>query len=312
MLALVFDNELELKEVPDPRPGPGEALVRVELAGICNTDLEILKGYMGFTGIFGHEFVGRVEESGRPDLVGKRVVGEINVGCGKCRWCRAGMERHCPNRTTLGIAGRNGSFAHYLVLPEKNLLEVPDSVSDEKAVFVEPLAAALEIRDQVNIPPAASLCVIGDGKLGLLTVMSLLPVSPDISVIGHHPERSKLIGGQVEWIEESASGRRFDLVVETSGSPSGLKTALAITRPRGTLVLKSTYAGTVEADLSGLVIDEISLVGSRCGRFRPALKLLEKGLLDPRPLIARRYDLRDYRKAFTAAKGNLKILLDIP
>ncbi|MFH1038366.1 MAG: alcohol dehydrogenase catalytic domain-containing protein [PVC group bacterium] len=315
MKALVFDRTLELKDVPIPERKPGEALIRVHLSGICNTDIEITKGYMGFSGIPGHEFVGRVEKSDDPGLIGRRVVGEINTGCGRCRWCRRGLERHCPDRTVLGIVRRNGAFAEFLVLPDRNLLPVPDELSDDLAVFTEPLAAAVEIGEQIHLDPSASICVIGDGKLGILAAWTLGLFCPDLTVLGRHPERAPLLVEKgLRWTRSLKDRKAtFDIVVESSGSPAAWDLAVGLTRPRGTIVLKSTVAAGRETNLSPLVVNEITVVGSRCGLFQPALNLLEKGLVDPSPLIDSRYDLADYAAAFDRARSHtLKVLLGMP
>ena len=316
MQALVFEGRLSLAEVPKPHI-PGEALVRVSMAGICKTDVEICKGYMDFRGILGHEFCGVVEDSPDRTLVGKRVVGEINASCQACRWCAQGLGRHCPDRTVLGISGRNGAMAEYLTLPVANLLEVPPSVSDEMAVFVEPLAAALEIPDQVQIRPDSRVLVIGDGKLGLLIAMVLRLSGCEALLVGRHPEKLALFAGNngrtitVDMLLQSSE--RFDLVVEASGSPRGWELAVDRVRPRGTIVLKSTYHGGLNFNPAALVINEITLVGSRCGPFAPALRLMEAGLVDPTPLISAVYSLDQAEEAFLKSqdKRALKVLLKV-
>ncbi|HEY76974.1 MAG TPA: alcohol dehydrogenase catalytic domain-containing protein [Thermoflexia bacterium] len=321
MRALVYDGEaLRLREdYPQPVPPPGEALVRVRLAGICNTDLEIVRGYMGFQGVLGHEFVGTVVEcadgTAAPSLVGRRVVGEINAYCGECPTCRAGRPTHCPNRTTLGIWGRDGAFAEYLTLPARNLYPVPDGLPDEAAVFTEPLAAALEILEQVHIRPTDRVVVLGDGKLGLLVAQVVALLGCDLVVVGRHPEKLAILArrGVSTALAGETDGLVADVVVECTGRPEGFATAKRLLRPRGTLVLKSTYHGQVEADLTALVVDEISLVGSRCGPFPPALRLLQRGLVDVRPLISEIYPLSEGEKAFARAAepGTLKVLLRV-
>jgi threonine dehydrogenase-like Zn-dependent dehydrogenase len=327
MLALVYDGEaLQVRDnYPQPVPLPGEALVRVRLAGICNTDMEIARGYMGFRGVLGHEFVGTVEEcaagsepqseAGCRTLIGQRVVGEINAYCGECPTCRAGRPTHCPNRTTLGIWGRDGAFAEYLTLPVRNLHIVPDGVPDEVAVFTEPLAAALEILEQVYLRPTDRVVVLGDGKLGLLVAQVLVLTGCDLIVVGHHREKLDILArrGIPTALESEAEGLTADVVVECTGKPEGFAAARRILRPRGTLVLKSTYHGQVEADLTGLVVDEIILVGSRCGPFPPALRLLQRGLVDVQPLISAVYPLARGVEAFARAAepGVLKVLLRV-
>lgn len=317
MHALVYDGEtLQVREdYPRPVPPPGEALVRVRLAGICNTDLEIVRGYMGFRGVLGHEFVGVVEECTDPNLVGRRVVGEINAYCGDCAFCRAGMPTHCPHRRTLGIMGRDGAFAEYLTLPVRNLHVVPDTISDEEAVFTEPLAAALEILEQVHLRPTDRVVVLGDGKLGLLVAQALALTGCDLLAVGRHREKLAVLArrGIPTALESEVEGLTADAVVECTGRPEGFAAARRILRPRGTLVLKSTYHGRVEADLTGLVVDEITLVGSRCGPFPPALRLLQRGWVDVRALVSATYPLAQGVEAFARAAepGALKVLLRV-
>jgi len=303
------------EDYPRPVPPPGEALVRVRLAGICNTDLEIVRGYMGFRGVLGHEFVGTVEEAEDRSLIGQRVVGEINAYCGECPTCQAGRPTHCPHRTTLGIWGRDGAFAEYLTLPVRNLHTVPDAISDEEAVFTEPLAAALEILEQVHLRPTDRVVVLGDGKLGLLVAQVLALMGCDLLAVGRHREKLAILArrGIPTVLESEAEGLAADVVVECTGRPEGFAAARRILRPRGTLVLKSTYHGRVEADLTGLVVDEITLVGSRCGPFPPALRMLERGLVDVRSLISAVYPLAQGVEAFARAAepGVLKVLLRV-
>jgi alcohol dehydrogenase len=248
---------------PTPAPAPDEALVRVTLAGICNTDLELLRGYMGFRGVPGHEFAGVVERAaGHENWEGRRVVGEINAACGGCEACRAGRERHCPSRTVLGILGRDGAFAERLALPVRNLHAIPESVPDEEAVFAEPLAAACEVLEQVPVRPSDCVVVLGDGKLGLLCAQVLTTAGCGVTVVGHHPERFDwLRRGGIRTREErdvAGDAGSADLVVEATGRPEGFRLARRLVRPRGTVVLKSTYAGDIQADMTGLVVDEIT------------------------------------------------------
>jgi len=316
MKALRFvNNQLELSEIPRP-DNESEALVQVVASGICNTDLEIVRGYAGFEGTIGHEFVGVVEEAaGAPELKGKRVVGEINAGCGHCALCLAGDARHCPERTVLGIVGRDGCHAEFLRLPARNLLAVPDSVSDAQAVFTEPLAAAYGITEQVEVRPETRVGVIGDGKLGILCALSLGLKSKNVSLIGKHPAKLAIAEkGDVEGILlENAGALKgvFDVVVEASGSESGFATALDLLRPRGKLVLKSTFHGKPEWEAWRVVVDEITIVGSRCGRFAPALDILEKRLVDVEALIDEEFSLSDGVRAMEQAgkKGAMKMLL---
>jgi threonine dehydrogenase-like Zn-dependent dehydrogenase len=314
MRALVYDGQLRLVEdYHRPEPPPGEALVRVQLAGICNTDLEIVRGYRSFRGVLGHEFVGLVEECANESLVGQRVVGEINCYCGECPTCRAGAPTHCPNRTTLGIWERDGAFADYLSLPVANLHTVPEVVSDEAAVFVEPLAAALEILEQVQIKPTDRVVVLGDGKLGLLVAQVLGLTGCDLAVGGRHEEKLAILQrrGIDARLADELPPDKADVVVECTGHPSGFAAARGLVRPRGTLVLKSTFHGNIEVNLSMLVVDEITLIGSRCGPFAPALRLLERGLVDVESLISATYPLDEGLAAFEQVQKRrmLKVLL---
>ena len=321
MRALRFvDKKLSLADVLRPER-PAEALVRVVKSGICNTDLEIVRGYAGFEGTIGHEFVGVVEMADdAPELIGKRVVGEINAGCGVCDRCRTGDPRHCPARTVLGIVGRDGAHAEYLQLPSRNLLVVPENVSDEQAVFAEPLAAAYGITEQVDIGPETKVAVIGDGKLGLLCAMVLATVPCDLLVIGKHQSKLDIlrnVGIRVRAIggasDPEQSPRDADVVVECTGSALGFESARRMLRPRGTLVLKSTYEGLLECNMTMVVVDEITVIGSRCGPFAAALRLLETKRVNVAPLIHARFPLEDGARAFDKAreKGVLKVLLDV-
>lgn len=316
MKALRFENgELRITDVDTPHRG-GEALVRVTTAGICNTDLEIVRGYAHFSGTLGHEFVGVVEDSPDRRQIGRRVVGEINAGCGECEECDAGDSRHCPNRTVLGIVGRDGAFAEYLVLPPQNLLVVPDEVSDWQAVFTEPLAAACEILDQVKILPEHRVVVIGDGKLGQLIARVLATTGCRLLLVGKHADKLRLAADAgIDTIELDRltvdPARRFDFVVEASGAQGGLKLALDLVRPRGTIVLKSTFHGPAQLDTWRIVVEEISVIGSRCGRFSRALDLLARGAVDVKPLVAAEYALPHGLAAMSRAAepGTLKVLL---
>ncbi len=318
MRAILCDNGLRYDPAyPDPTlPPPGETLVRVRLAGICNTDLELVRGYMAFRGVLGHEFVGEVVQGPDSAWVGRRVVGDINAACygSGCEACRAGRHTHCPNRTTLGISGRNGAFADYLTLPQANLYAVPDSLPDELAVFTEPLAAACEILEQVKLSPTDRVVVLGDGKLGLLVAAVLRLTGCDLTLVGRHAEKLALAeswGVPVRLAGEPLPPQRADVAVECTGSPAGFAEAVRLLRPRGTLVLKSTFHGDLSVNMSGLVVDEIVLVGSRCGPFAPALRLMAAGLVDPRPLISAAFPLAEAEAAFAraTAPGVLKILL---
>ncbi len=313
MQALYFDGNLKLKELPLPQPGPGEALVRVRLAGVCRTDLEVLKGYHDFRGIPGHEFVGEVMGPPESSLRGQRVVGEINIACGVCSRCRQGLARHCQGRRVLGLRAKDGAFADFLTLPEENLHPVPPAMADEVAVFVEPLAAALAVSEAAPTTPGQRVLVVGDGRLGLLVSFTLALRGPEVHLVGHHVEHLRLAEpyGVRTWLEEELSLGEFDLVVEASGSSDGLALALARVRPQGTVVLKSTFAGHMPLDPALVVVPEVRLVGSRCGPFPAALRLLERGWLDPWPLISRVFPLSQGLAAldFAQKKGVLKVLL---
>lgn len=308
------DGELTLRDVPKPVPVPGEALVRVRLSGICGTDLQLVRGYYPFTGVIGHEFVGDVVESPDPEWVGARVVGEINASCGMCEACFEGRPTHCENRTVLGITNRNGAHAEYLTLPLENLHRVDDSVSDEAAVFAEPIAAAAEILTQVTIIPGTRVLLIGAGRLGQLVAQVLQSTGADLRVVARYDHQKALLhAAGIATIEpEAVEPRRWDVVVEATGSPSGFDLAASALRPRGTLVLKSTYKGEITIDLAPFVVDEITIIGSRCGPFEAALGYLEMGAVDPVPLIAARYPLADAIEAMRVAAqpGTMKVLLE--
>ncbi len=316
MKGLWLENQqLQLKtDLPIPEPSTDEALVRVLQAGVCNTDLELLRGYYPYQGILGHEFVGVVEQ-GPQHLINQRVVGEINAVCGKCRFCRGGSPTHCENRTVLGIVNRNGAFADYLTLPITNLHPVPDNVGTDVATFTEPLAAALEIQQQVSIGENQRVLVVGDGKLGQLVAQTLALTGCDLLVIGRHPEKLANLAarGIKTGLETAVTERSFDLAVECTGNPQGFELARRSLCPRGILVLKSTYAGKLTLDASALVVDEITVIGSRCGPFAPALELLESQQVDVEPLIQGRYPLEEGLKAFETAqrRGVLKVLVEI-
>jgi threonine dehydrogenase-like Zn-dependent dehydrogenase len=314
MRALAIERgTLDLRHRPVPAR-PDECLLRVSLAGICGTDLEILAGYAGFTGVLGHEFVGIVEHAPDADAswIGRRVVGEINIGCGSCRFCRDGVKEHCTSRTVLGIRGRDGAFADYVSLPAVNLHAVPDTVSDEAAVFVEPLAAACRVLEQLPGPPTSiDAAVVGDGRLGLLVSQVLVRSGARVTIFGRHEDKLRLARNWgADTIRES-SRPKFDVVVEATGRPAGLDAALSLVRPRGTIVLKSTIHGTAPISTTPIVVDEVTLIGSRCGPFSKALDLLTAGTIDVAPLISARYPLTEWRQAFDAAKACLKVLLDL-
>ena len=321
MKAVVFDNELKFdSNYTKPTPKEGEALIRVTLAGICNTDYEITKGYMGYVGILGHEFVGVVEEVNGADQtwVGKRVVAEISWGCDdpNCEWCAKKNYRHCPNRHTIGIWKKDGCMAEYLTVPTNILFEVPENVTDEQAVFVEPLAAACEILEQLHIEPTSKVLVLGDGKLGLTTALTLNAHNLDVLLVGKHQNKldiAKAQGVRTQLLSDFIPEKKYDVVVEATGSASGFETSMSLTKPRGVLVLKSTVATGKELNLAPIVIDEITVLGSRCGQFGPALRLLEKNRIDFTPFISGVYSIDNALEAFEANKDKetLKILLKI-
>jgi threonine dehydrogenase-like Zn-dependent dehydrogenase len=314
MKALIFDGQARLASgLPVPDPAPGEARIRMLLAGICNTDLEIVRGYAGFQGILGHEFVGVVDSTEDQALAGRRVVGAINIGCGSCRFCRAGMPEHCLSRQAVGIRGRDGALAEFFCLPAANLLPVPDSVPDRAAVFAEPLAAACSVLARVHVRPADRVLVLGDGKLGLLAAQVLAHTGCNLTAVGRHEENLAILAarGIDTRMDDAAEDGMADVVVDCSGTPSGFQAAQRLVRPRGTIVLKSTYHGPVQADLSQLVVDEIRLVGSRCGPMDAALRLLADQRIDVIPLIHAEYSIDDAELALehAARPGTLKVLV---
>jgi threonine dehydrogenase-like Zn-dependent dehydrogenase len=322
MLGLWLENRVLClrDDVPMPAPQPGEALVRVRCAGICATDVELLRGYYPYTGVPGHEFAGTVEDVHAGDAAwrGARVVGEINASCGACAACGRGHRTHCERRTTLGIRGRHGAFAEYLCLPVENLHRVPDTVSTDAAVFTEPLAAALEIQEQVAVGAGDRVLVVGAGKLGQLVAQTLALTGCALAVVcrdaGTGSGKAALLDarGIAAVAPGDVAARGFDVAVECTGNPAGFDLARRALRPRGTLVLKSTYAGALTLDASSLVVDEITLVGSRCGPFAPALELLAAGRVDVTPLVHAHYALRDGLAAFAHAQqpGALKVLFE--
>jgi threonine dehydrogenase-like Zn-dependent dehydrogenase len=309
------DQQLQFRtDLPQPQPSEGEALVRVLCAGICNTDLELLRGYYPYTGVIGHEFVGVVEQ-GPTRLINQRVVGEINAACGHCHYCQTGCPTHCEHRTVLGIMNRHGAFAEYLTLPASNLHLVSDSISTEAATFTEPVAAALEIQEQLPIDVGDRILVVGDGKLGQLIAQTLALTGCSLLVVGRHPKKLanlEALGIQTSCVD-TIENRTFDVAVDCTGNPAGFETARQALRPRGTLVMKSTYAGNLSLDASALVVDEITVMGSRCGPFPKALTVLENGQVKVQPLIHTRYPLAEGLKAFEQAqkRGTLKVLLQM-
>lgn len=323
MLAAVIEQgELRLCQRPKPVPGPDEALVQVRQAGICNTDIELTKGYMHFSGVPGHEFVGRVVQAeAAPELVGTRVTAEINLGCGTCPTCRKHDARHCPNRRTLGIAGKDGAFAEYLTVPVANLHVVPEGVSDTEAVFVEPLAAALEPGQQLHLTADQSVLVLGDGKLGILCACGLRYLVPGLVLAGRHSRKLALAAAQgvaTRLAEDPAALTRefgrFDVVIEATGRPQGLSYALELVRPEGTVVLKTTTFAHATLNMAKVVVDEVNLVGSRCGNFALAMAYLRDRLVDVMPLVESIRPVQECAQAMeTAARpGAMKVLLSMP
>jgi alcohol dehydrogenase len=318
MKAIVFDTKLKyFEDYPTPEPEVNEALIKVQIAGICNTDLEIIRGYMGFMGVLGHEFVGLVEKVNGPEqhLIGKRVVGEINCYCGSCDYCQKGLKTHCPKRTTLGIVNKDGAFAEHLTLPVSNLWTVPSELPDEVVVFTEPLAAAYEILEQIHLQHSNRVLVLGDGKLGLLCAFVLNLAGLEVTLCGNHRDKLRIASGQgilTILRADFAPDKTYDVVIEATGAAAGFETALQCVRPRGQIVLKSTIAAGKEMNLTPLVIDEVTLVGSRCGPFGPALRDMTKGLFPLHKMITAAYCPEQFKEAFTKAneQGNLKVLFD--
>ena len=314
MKALRFDGQ-NLNYIKDyPKPQIGETLVKVSMAGICGTDLEILQGYMSYVGVLGHEFVGVVVESENKALIGKRVVGEINVGCEKCDSCKKGMQRHCPNRSVLGILNRDGAFAEFLALPEKNLHVIPDSITDRQAVFIEPIAAAFEIKEQVLLKPEWHVAIVGDGRLSQLIISVLKTSCLDLTCFGRHQnklERLEKLGTRTKIGIEPDEEFSYDLVIEATGSNSGFIDSMKLVKPRGTVILKSTIASKENLDLTPAIINEITLVGSRCGPFRPAINALASGIISVDGLIDSEFPLEKFKEAFEQAKNSkiLKVVL---
>lgn len=314
MKAAYFDGTKILLKDDYPTPNLGEALIKVRLAGICGTDLEMIQGYASYTGVLGHEFVGEVVESANKDLIGKRIVGEINAGCGKCQMCTTGLERHCSQRTVLGIYKRDGAFAQYLSLPEKNLHVIPDSISDEQAVFVEPLAAAFEIEEQLHIEKDSKIAILGDGRLAQLIMRVLRINHSNITCFGRHAKKLQLaekIGIKTKTVISPYDEHAFDVVIEATGRESGFLDTMKLAKPRGIVVLKSTIASKNKLDLTPAIVNEITFVGSRCGPFRPAIQALASGVIHVDDLIDSVYPLDKLSDALDAARSSekLKVLL---
>ena len=320
MKALVYDKELKLKkDYPIPIAGDNEVLIKTKMVGICNTDYEITKGYMGYEGILGHEFVGTVEKVGKnvdKNLINKRVVGEINLACNDCEYCRRNLQRHCPNRSTLGIYKKNGCFCEYFTLPKENVIEISPNIDDITATFVEPLAAAYEILEQLHIRPDSKVAIVGDGKLGLCISLVFTALNIDFIHIGKHEKKlsiSKNNNAKTILLDElnDTHKKSFDFVIEATGSIGGFNLSSTLVKPRGTLVLKSTIAAKEGLNLANIVVDEITIAGSRCGQFRPILRLLEQGKIDISPLVSGIYPVDEFKEAFleNSKKGTLKVIV---
>ncbi len=316
MKAIYFDGKkAELISARKPRLRAGESLIRIDTAGLCATDLEILLGYLEFRGILGHEFVGTVESSENESLAGKRVVGEIFVPCRECPACRESLEKHCPERTVIGISGRDGVFARYVALPDENLHVIPDSLTDEVAIFVELLAAACEITQRVSFRKESRVIVLGDGRLAAMTAQVAALHARDPVVLGLNKKKLsafEAVGLRTEIVENrDRIGKDFDIVVECTGKPNGLPLAIELVKPQGTVILKSTYHGNLEWNPAPIVINEISVVGSRCGPFEEALDLLKRGKIETSPFLTAVYGLEDFDKAVQRARhsDSFKVLI---
>ena len=311
-------GRVEVRRQPLPRIPQGFARIRLLAAGICSTDLELQRGYYGFAGTPGHEFVGEVVESpAEPMWLGRRVAGEINLACGRCEWCARGLGRHCPTRTVLGIVKHPGAFREFLTLPIHNLHRVPGSIPSEHAVFIEPVAAACEILDQVKIPKGDGVALLGDGKLGLLIAQVLQAHGARVHLFGRHRDKMRLVekaGVTTELLPKKLSERAYRWVVDATGSAEGLRAAVTMCEPRGTVIMKSTVHGLVTIDTAPVIVSEITLVGSRCGRFEPAIRLLASGKVNVADLISAEFPLDRAPEAFAraATKGVLKVLLQPP
>jgi len=314
MKALFLERrKLVIKDVPEPSPSDDEALLEVLKAGICNTDLELVKGYMDFEGILGHEFVGRIVKGDHPEWAGKRVVGSINLPCGECSFCLEGREKHCPSRKVLGISGKDGVFAEYVTLPLANLFPLPSNITDIESVFVEPLAASLEIFKQVSIDEGDSVLVLGDGKLGMLIAQLMKLKTSDVSCLGKHKRKLEILEqrGIKTYYSGKEMGTMFDVVIEATGNKRGLDDAMSLIKPTGKIVLKSTFKGGVNVDISKIVVDEIQLIGSRCGPFQEAIDVLSKKQVDVEKMIDGDFPLERALEAFEIAQKSdiIKILI---
>jgi len=318
MAAALFDGRLRyVTDYPVPARKPGWALIRVRIAGICRTDMEIMQGYLGFRGVLGHEFIGVVAESDDPSWIGKRVAGDINAACGRCEWCAQRLGRHCPHRTTLGIVNHDGCLADYCVLPAANLLEIPAPIPDERAILLEPLSAACEILEQIPIRGEERIIVLGDGRLGILCTWALATVGSDVTLLGHHAGKLALAqwrGIKTAIAADFAASGGADIVVEASGSAQGISTAIELCRPRGRIMLKSTLALPQNINLAPIVINELSVIGSRCGRLSDGLRMMQDYPDMPlAKMITARYPLAQVEDVFARAiqSDALKVLIDI-
>lgn len=316
MRGLHFDSKLELRtDLQKPKAQKGESLIKVVLASICNTDIEIMKGYKNFKGILGHEFVGIVEESDDPNLIGKRVVGDINIACGKCDLCRIGLYHHCRNRKVLGIKDKDGAFAEYLTLPNKNLYIVPNEIKDEEAVFTEPIAAALEIIEMYHVKPTDKVIIIGDGKLSQFITQVVALTGANLYVVGKHQEKLDYLKSKANIIlldnlDRLSLKNKFDIAIECTGNEGGLQLAQELVKPTGTIILKSTYNFLATLSPTDWVVNEIKMVGTRCGPMEAALRLLQRKLISTDYLISGIYSLEEYQEAFSK-KNKLKAVIDL-
>lgn len=316
MKAVIFDGALKICDAGQPKRKKDEVLIKVSHAGICNTDHEIIKGYIpNFKGILGHEFFGFVVDADDSGYIGKRVTGEINIACGDCEFCKKGLGRHCPNRSVLGILNKDGAFAEFLTLPAKNVVKIPPNIHDKHAIFIEPLAAALEILEQITITQDHSILLIGDGKLAILIAYVLQSTGCNLVVIGKHKHKLKLLeeSGIKTILLSNFEKRQFDICVEASGNPSGFNLGLECVKPRGTLVLKSTYAAPFNFNPFPVVVNEITVIGSRCGRFDMAIHFLQTHKIPLDKLISSVFELKDASAAFefSARHESLKVLLRV-
>jgi len=306
-------GKISVQDVPEPHPVVGEALIKVLKAGICNTDLGIVKGYMDFEGILGHEFIGEVKQAPSNNWLGKRVVGEINISCGRCDLCRQGLENHCPSRSVLGIHHKNGAFSEFLTLPLENLHEVPETIDDQEAVFVEPLAAALEILEQVKIDEKNAVLILGDGKLGLLAAQVMKSQTERVFCVGKHHRKMAILEkkGVKTFCGGEAIEGQFDIVVEATGRKEGVKKALSLVKPRGRVVLKSTFCDDVDLDVSSIVIDEVEIIGSRCGPFAKAILFLSDREIDVMEMVDGDFPLAQAAEALALAQKpeTIKVLI---